>query len=195
MGPASSSSASGNNLTVNLALRFLPAYSGAETSTCWFTTGGFRLATERLVYGQLASNPSAGFGDAGFGQRQQPDVRSGLHRSEGRVFHLFRLCDHQGQRGGGLDLLCVFHARFQRRLPGQRRRQCVAVAGDARANRHRTEQPVRGQWGRFLVIHQRQQPDREPGTEFLPAYNGAKNIYMLAYDGQSSGWQQRAPGR
>ena len=164
---ASSASGSGNNLTVNLALTFKPAFAGAKNiymrvqdaaNTLTFLAGAGNLDRRRRAARQR-------FGDAGVGLGHHPDFQLSLQRSVRERGYQYVNILFQTTLEGASCLLSAVHAVDQYAGAGGRFRQRIRGLGRARIPRHAVEQPVLDKRRQFLRIGCREQPDGEPGGD------------------------------
>ena len=160
---ASSASGSGNNLTLNLALSFQPAFGGAKNIYMDAYDGRIPVGSRkapgrwRRDLAPVSVTPSSGSGSS-------------------QTFS-FLFSDPNGYSGLAVMVMinntlawpagCTFlyHPR-QYPLLGQRFRHRLDGTGNFRAERDYTEQPVHGECRGFVRLRQWQQPDPVRRVEF-----------------------------
>ena len=189
----SSFSASGTSLTVNLALTFLPAYNGARNiymlvydgqSSGWLQKGTFTVNVASNPFGPVSVTPGSGSGGSQTFALLFTDPKGASSISSVSAII--------GASAAAVSTCYVYFTPAS---------NAVYLANDAGSA---WLSPVTlGQSGTVqnsqCAVNGAASSSSTSGNNltlnlaltFLPAYNGAKNIYMLAYDGQSSGWQQK----
>ena len=189
----SSFSASGNSLTVNLALTFLPAYNGAKNiymlvydgqSSGWLQKGTFTVNVASNPFGPVSVTPASGSGGSQTFALVFADPKGASAISSASVII-----------GSSAAAAATCYVYF---TPASNAVYLANDAGTAWLS------PVTlGQAGTLqnsqCSVNAAGSSSSASGNNltlnlaltFLPAYSGARNIYMLAYDGQSSGWQQK----
>ena len=189
----SSFSASGNSLTVNLALTFLPAYNGVKNiymlvydgqSSGWLQKGTFTVNVTSNPFGPVSVTPASGSGGSQTFALVFADPKGASAISSASVII-----------GSSAAAAATCYVYF---IPASNAVYLANDAGTAWLS------PVTlGQAGTLqnsqCSVNAAGSSSSASGNDltlnlaltFLPAYSGGRNIYMLAYDGQSSGWQQK----
>jgi Beta-propeller repeat len=189
----SSFTASGTSLTVNLALTFLPAYNGPKNiymlvydgqSSGWLQKGTYTVNAASNPFGPVSVTPGSGSGGSQTFALVFADPKGASAISSASVI--------VGASAAAASTCYVYFSSAA---------NTIYLANDAGTA---WLAPVRlGQAGTLqnsqCAVNAAGSSSSADGNNltlnlaltFLPAYNGAKNIYMLAYDGQSSGWQQK----
>jgi hypothetical protein len=189
----SSFSASGNGLTLNLALTFLPAYNGARNiymlvsdgqSSGWQQKGTYTVNASAYPFGPVSVTPASGSGgtQAFAFVFSDPKGASSIYSASMIV----------GASAAGASTCYLYFTPAS---------NSIYLANDA--GTAWLPPVVLGQSGTLqnsqCSVNTASSSSSISGNSltvnlsltFLPAYNGSKNIYMLLYDGQNSGWVQK----
>jgi hypothetical protein len=189
---ASSVSASGNNLTVNLALTFLPAYNGSKNiymlaydgqNSGWQQKGTYTVSAAANPFGPVSVSPASGSG----GSQTFAFVFSDP-RGASSIFSASMII---GTSAGAVSTCYLYFTPASNAIylandagtawltPLALGQSGTVQNSQCSVNAASSSTSVNGS---VLTVNL--------ALMFLPSYNGAKNTYMMLYDGQNSGWVQ-----
>jgi hypothetical protein len=192
-GAGSSVSASGNNLTVNVALTFLPAYNGLKNiymlaydgqNSGWQQRGVFTVNAQANPFGPVSVSPSSGSG----GSQTFTFVFSDP-RGASSIYSASMILGSSAAAASNCYLYFTpaSNAIYLANDAGTAWLPPVVVGRSGTLQNSQcsvdTAASSSSMDGNTLTVRL--------ALAFFPVYNGAKNIYMLLYDGQNSGWVQK----
>jgi hypothetical protein len=176
---ASSVSASGTSLTLNLALSFSAGIRGRPEHLYGRQEryAGQRLGTRGDLDGAwtvISAPLNADLSHAIERERRQSDLRLHIHRPQRGLGHRNRVHGCQRQPGSEQRLLLLIHAVFQYDYAGERRRRLAGRPGDWEHGDIQ-QQPMLDQRGRVVGVGVGEHADVESGIEFRLGIRGRQD--------------------
>ena len=190
---SSSFSASGNSLTINLAITFFAAYNGSKNiymlaydgqNSGWQQKGTYTVSASANPFGPVSVTPASGTGGT-----QTFAFAFSDPKGASSIYSASMIIGTSAAAASNCYLYFTpsSNAIYLANDAGTAWLTPVVLGTSGTASNSQCSVNASSSSssisGTSLTVN--------VSLTFLPAYNGSKNIYMLLYDGQNSGWVQK----